>query len=186
METQAHDGVLELMERLLARARAVQQDTGPEVPRLVPGLQHRLRKTEELLRARGEKEAWLPEAKEAKLSPMDYMDRCNRFLCKLDTLGWKRSFHQNLFHAVCARARVLFFIFVVFYFYSKSRRADASEKKRGAPPGLHPRDRALLLQAREAGHLRTHARAAAPEEQLGLHRPGDPHQHPAPLRQDHQ
>ena len=59
------------------------------------------------------------EAKEAKLSPMDYMDRCNRFLCKLDTLGWKRSFHQNLFHAVCARARVLFFHFIIFYFYLK-------------------------------------------------------------------
>jgi hypothetical protein len=38
---------------------------------------------------------------------MEYMDRCHRFLCKLDTLGWRRSFHQNLFHAVrvrCCRA----------------------------------------------------------------------------------
>jgi hypothetical protein len=189
METPAHHGVLELMERLLARARAAQQDTGPEVHRLVPGLQHRLRKTEELLRARGEKEAWLPEAKEAKLSPMEYMDRCNRFLCKLDTLGWKRSFHQNLFHAVCARARVLScfttFCYNLLYIilFKTPTRADA---RRGAPPGLHPRDRALLLQAREARHLRAHARTAAPEEQLGLHRPGDPHQHPAPLRQDHQ
>jgi hypothetical protein len=128
METLAHDGVLELMERLLARARAAQQDTGPEVPRLMPGLQHRLRKTEELMRARGEKEAWLPEAKEAKLSPMEYMDRCNRFLCKLDTLGWKRSFHQNLFHAVCAYARVLFFSFSIrlFLFKKNTARADAA------------------------------------------------------------
>ena len=50
METQAHDGVLELMERLLARARAALQDSGPEVPRLVPGLLHRLRKTTRLRR----------------------------------------------------------------------------------------------------------------------------------------
>ena len=118
METQAHDGVLELMERLLARARAALQDSGPEVPRLVPGLLHRLRKTEELMRTRGEKEAWLPEAREAKLSPMEYMDRCNRFLCKLDTLGWKRSFHQNLFHAVCANVVFPFFhFFFKFHFF---------------------------------------------------------------------
>jgi len=117
METQAHDGVLELMERLLARARAALQDSGPEVPRLVPGLLHRLRKTEELMRTRGEKEAWLPEAREAKLSPMEYMDRCNRFLCKLDTLGWKRSFHQNLFHAVCAHIVFPFFHFFVYFHF---------------------------------------------------------------------
>ena len=107
METQPHSGVLVLMERLLARARAARETAGPAVPRLMPGLAHRLRKTEELMRARGEKDAWLPEAKEAKMSPMEYMDRCNRFLCKLDTLGWRRSFHQNLFHAVrvrCCRA----------------------------------------------------------------------------------
>ena len=61
-------------------------------------------KTEELVRARMDRDTWLPEAREAKLSPVEYMDRCNRFLCKLDTMGWKRSFHQNLFHAASCRA----------------------------------------------------------------------------------
>jgi hypothetical protein len=102
METKPHDGVLVLIEHLLVRARAAQQNSGPQIRRLVPGLQHRLDKVKELMRVSGENQSWLPEAKEAKLSPMDYMDRCNRFLCKLDTLGWKRSFHQNLFHAVHA------------------------------------------------------------------------------------
>ena len=118
METQPHSGVLVLMERLLARARAARETAGPAVPRLMPGLAHRLRKTEELMRARGEKDAWLPEAKEAKMSPMEYMDRCNRFLCKLDTLGWRRSFHQNLFHAVCANVVFPFFhFFFKFHFF---------------------------------------------------------------------
>lgn len=107
MESQAHDGVLLLMQRLLVRARAAQQNTGPQVRRLVPGLQQRLSKVEDLMRSGGENQSWLPEAKEAKLNPMDYMERCNRFLCKLDTLGWKRSFHQNLFHAVSPCSVVL-------------------------------------------------------------------------------
>jgi hypothetical protein len=69
METKAHDGVLVLMERLLARARAAQQDTGPEVPRLVPGLQHRLRKTEELMRAPARRWLLLTCCRAARLPP---------------------------------------------------------------------------------------------------------------------
>lgn len=137
METQPHSGVLVLMERLLARARAARETAGPAVPRLMPGLAHRLRKTEELMRARGEKDAWLPEAKEAKMSPMEYMDRCNRFLCKLDTLGWRRSFHQNLFHAVRVRCC------------------------RAAPP-RPPRPRARPARPASDKHSRAHRTSSAP------------------------
>ena len=102
---QPHDGVLLLIEKMLVRAQQAQQGAACQVRRLMPALQLRLQKTEERVRARSETEIWLPEAREAKLSPMEYMDRCNRFLCKLDTMGWKRSFHQNLFHAASARPR---------------------------------------------------------------------------------
>ena len=101
---QPHDGVLLLMEKLLARARKARQCAALEVPRLMPALQRRLQKTEASMRAGIDRDTWLPEAREAKLSPMEYMDRCNQFLCKLDTMGWKRSFHQNLFHAASGRA----------------------------------------------------------------------------------
>ena len=101
---QPHDGVLLLMGKLLARARKARQCAALEVPRLMPALQRRLQKTEASMRAGIDRDTWLPEAREAKLSPMEYMDRCNQFLCKLDTMGWKRSFHQNLFHAASGRA----------------------------------------------------------------------------------
>ena len=103
-EQQPHDGVLLLVEKMLVRAQRAQQGAARQVHGLVPALQLRLQKTDERMRARSETEVWLPEAREAKMSPMEYMDRCNRFLCKLDTMGWKRSFHQNLFHAASARA----------------------------------------------------------------------------------
>jgi hypothetical protein len=103
-EQQPHDGVLLLVEKMLVRAQRAQQGAARQVHGLVPALQLRLQKTDERMRARSETEVWLPEAREAKMNPMEYMDRCNRFLCKLDTMGWKRSFHQNLFHAASARA----------------------------------------------------------------------------------
>jgi hypothetical protein len=95
-----YDGVLQLVENLMVIARKAQQQKKAEIPRLVPALQHRMQQKEELMKTQADANAWLPEAREAKLGPMDYMDRCNKFLAKLDTLGWKRSFHQSLFHAV--------------------------------------------------------------------------------------
>jgi hypothetical protein len=104
-----YDGVLHLAENLIVLARKAQQQQRVEIPRLMPALQHRMQQKEELMKTQADANAWLPEAREAKLSPMDYMDRCNKFLAKLDTLGWKRSFHQSLFHAVsgscCAPVR---------------------------------------------------------------------------------
>jgi hypothetical protein len=94
------DGVLQLAENLIGIARKAQQQQTVAVPRLLPALQHRMQQREALMKTQADANAWLPEAREAKLSPMDYMDRCNKFLAKLDTLGWKRSFHQSLFHAV--------------------------------------------------------------------------------------
>ena len=100
-----YDGVLQLAENLIVLARKAQQQQRVEIPRLMPALQHRMQQKEELMKTQADANAWLPEAREAKLSPMDYMDRCNKFLAKLDTLGWKRSFHQSLFHAVSVSCR---------------------------------------------------------------------------------
>ena len=126
-------------------------------------------KTEELVRARMDRDTWLPEAREAKLSPMEYMDRCNRVFCKLYTMGWKRSFHQNLFHAASCRALDC---------SVQSHKSDVTVSSSARQcsrhltqtdchkftAGLHPGDRELLLQDGEAGHVRPHARATAPEK----------------------
>jgi hypothetical protein len=93
-------GVLQLLQNVIDRERKAQQQTEAEVPRLLPALQYRLQQKEALMKLQADSSVWLPEAREAKLSPMEYMDRCSKFLAKLDTLGWKRSFHQSLFHAV--------------------------------------------------------------------------------------
>lgn len=99
-----YDGVLQLLRSLLNATRKAQQPTNTEVPRLFPALRHRLQQREALVKAQADS-IWLPEAREPKLSPLVYMDRCHKFLEKLDTLGWKRSFHQTLFHAVSACSR---------------------------------------------------------------------------------
>lgn len=41
---------------------------------------------------------WAVGAREAKRDPLEYMQLCRKYLAKLDTLGWNRSYHQRLFH----------------------------------------------------------------------------------------
>ena len=143
-----YDGVLQLADNLIVLARKAQQQQRVEVPRLMPALQHRMQQKEELMKTQADANAWLPEAREAKLSPMDYMDRCNKFLAKLDTLGWKRSFHQSLFHAVrgscCAPVRTPVLTPV--------------------STGLHSSDLSFLLQDGEARNVRENARTAPRQE----------------------
>ena len=87
------DGVLQLAENLIGIARKAQQQQTVAVPRLLPALQHRMQQREALMKTQADANAWLPEAREAKLSPMDYMDRCNKFLVVHGT-------QFGLFHAV--------------------------------------------------------------------------------------
>jgi hypothetical protein len=147
-----YDGVLQLADNLIVLARKAQQQQRVEVPRLMPALQHRMQQKEELMKTQADANAWLPEAREAKLSPMDYMDRCNKFLAKLDTLGWKRSFHQSLFHAVsgscCAPVRT----------------PVRTPVLTPVSTGLHSSDLSVLLQDGEARNVRENARTAPRQE----------------------
>jgi hypothetical protein len=68
---QPHDVVLLLMEKLLARARKTLQCAALEVLRLMPALHRLLQKTEEFMRAGIDRDTWLPEVRETKLSPME-------------------------------------------------------------------------------------------------------------------
>ena len=140
------DDVLKLLQNLVASRRRAQQQTTAEAPRLMPALQYRMQKKEDVMRLQKDADSWLPQAREAKLSPMDYMDRCSSFLAKLDTMGWRRSFHQSLFHAVRACA---------------GRPVVAVRLLTLRLAGLHPRDVAVLLQDGEARHVCEDARAAA-------------------------
>ena len=100
-----YDGVLQMLQHVIDRERKAQEQKKAEVPLLIPALQYRLQKKEMQMKLQTDTSTWLPEAREAKLGPMEYMDRCTKFLAKLDTLGWKRSFHQSLFHAVSVACR---------------------------------------------------------------------------------
>ena len=43
-------------------------------------------------------QTWALGAKEPKRDPLEYMQLCRKYLAKLDSLGWNRSYHQRLFH----------------------------------------------------------------------------------------
>ena len=43
-------------------------------------------------------EKWAAGAKECRKNPPEYMALCRKYLAKLDTKGWNRSYHQRLFH----------------------------------------------------------------------------------------
>ena len=45
-----------------------------------------------------EGEQWAAGAKEAKKDPLEYMELSRKYLTKMDTQGWNRSYHQRLFH----------------------------------------------------------------------------------------
>jgi len=73
----------------------------PEVTTVAPlvsGLAQRLQKKEAQINAARDAQSWMPGAKEAKKDPLEYMELCRKYLAKMDTQGWNRSYHQRLFH----------------------------------------------------------------------------------------
>jgi len=93
-EKKADSRVLHMLLRALERATHSSAKAEVTVVPLQPALQRRLQE-----RLRGSvAEKWAPGAKEAKQDPLAYMQLCRKYLAKLDTLGWNRSYHQRLFH----------------------------------------------------------------------------------------
>jgi len=82
------------LRRALQRAQALAAPQVSREQRLVSALQYRIEKRVQGAAAN----AWAPGAKEAKREPLEYMQLCRKYLAKLDTLGWNRSYHQRLFH----------------------------------------------------------------------------------------
>jgi hypothetical protein len=92
--TQPDDTVANMLRRAVERHRAQTASEIVTVEPLQPALQRRLEQ-----RMRGNLGGvWLVGAKEAKRDPLEYMQLCRKYLAKLDTLGWDRSYHQRLFH----------------------------------------------------------------------------------------
>jgi hypothetical protein len=86
--------VMNMLRRAVERARALSAPSLTVSQPLQPALQRRLQE-----RLRGKLSGdWALGAKEAKRNPLDYMQLCRKYLAKLDTLGWNRSYHQRLFH----------------------------------------------------------------------------------------
>lgn len=92
-----NEDVMSFLQDEIERARAVHAPTVQSVPPLVPLLQQRLQRQEENFGAQAS-HLWAAGAREAKKDPLEYMDLCRKYLAKLDTMGWNRSYHQRLFH----------------------------------------------------------------------------------------
>lgn len=63
----------------------------PLLPALASRIEIRTKTTEE-------KQTWSLGAQEFKKNQLEYMALCRKYLAKLDTRGWSRSYHQRLFH----------------------------------------------------------------------------------------
>ena len=93
-EKQVDERVLNMLRNALQRTKAREATNTVIAQPLQPALQRRLQE-----RMRGSlAEQWAPGAREPKRDPMEYMQLCRRYLSKLDTMGWNRSYHQRLFH----------------------------------------------------------------------------------------
>jgi hypothetical protein len=90
----ADTSVADRLRRATERASAQSAPKTQQAQRLVPALQHRLEKRLQGVAAK----SWAVGAREAKRDPLEYMQLCRKYLAKLDTLGWNRSYHQRLFH----------------------------------------------------------------------------------------
>ena len=82
-----------LIERELKKIAPEDTTVAP----LVSGLAQRLQKREAEINAARDAQSWMPGAKEAKKDPLEYMELCRKYLAKMDTMGWNRSYHQRLF-----------------------------------------------------------------------------------------
>jgi hypothetical protein len=63
---------------------------------LVPALSARLQARTASMTSSGEK--WAAGAKECRKNQLAYMSMYRKYLAKLDTKGWNRSYHQRPFH----------------------------------------------------------------------------------------
>lgn len=89
--------VTEMLRAALERRRQarVRSSTVEHQP-LVPALAARLHSRATSMTSSREK--WAAGAKECRKNPLEYMTLCRKYLAKLDTKGWNRSYHQRLFH----------------------------------------------------------------------------------------
>jgi hypothetical protein len=90
----ADDRVASSLRRALERVRASKIQETTAVVVLQPALQRRIESRVQGAVANN----WAVGAREAKRDPLEYMQLCRKYLAKLDTLGWNRSYHQRLFH----------------------------------------------------------------------------------------
>ena len=86
--------ILRMLRRAIEREELSKSSEIVTMQRLQPALQRRLQQRQ-LGKLAGN---WAIGAKEAKRDPLEYMQLCRKYLAKLDTLGWNRSYHQRLFH----------------------------------------------------------------------------------------
>jgi hypothetical protein len=94
VERRPDDTVVKMLRCAVDRARALSAPETTDTKPLQPALQKRIQQ-----RLCGKLAGnWALGAKEAKRDPLEYMQLCRKYLAKLDTLGWNRSFHQRLFH----------------------------------------------------------------------------------------
>jgi hypothetical protein len=90
----ADNQVASLLSSALERVRAskIQQTTTVAV--LQPTLQLQIESRVQGAVANN----WTVSVREAELDPLEYMQLCHKYLAKLDTIGWNRSYHHLLFH----------------------------------------------------------------------------------------
>jgi hypothetical protein len=95
---QSHDLLTPFLDAVIDRERAKVAPVEANVAPLVSGLAQRLQKRQKQIDLMKEGETWASGAKEAKKDPLEYMELCRKYLAKMDTQGWNRSYHQRLFH----------------------------------------------------------------------------------------
>lgn len=99
MQLKTNNLVMSVLQNQIEKERTVLNAPPPQTQRLVPALMKRLQQQEDALGvSMHDAHLWPPGAKEAKKDPLEYMDLCRKYLAKLDTMGWNRSYHQRLFH----------------------------------------------------------------------------------------
>lgn len=99
MQLKTNNLVMSVLQNQIEKERTALNAPPPQTQPLVPALMQRLQKQEDALGvSMHDAHLWPPGAKEPKKHPMEYMDLCRKYLAKLDTMGWNRSYHQRLFH----------------------------------------------------------------------------------------
>lgn len=105
MQLTTNEMVMSILQSQIEKERAVLDVPPPVAQPLIPSLMQRLQRTEDALgESIQDAHLWPAGAKEAKKDPLEYMDLCRKYLAKLDTMGWNRSYHQRLFHEDFLRA----------------------------------------------------------------------------------